>query len=74
MESHRLFWGINLTYAGGLVMEYSFYPVRAMDDETARYIEGLEQLADKWGLDLTRDLKPTQPIDSKMKGANHGWR
>lgn len=74
MESHRLFWGIKLTDAGGLIMQYSFYPVRAMDDETARYLEGLEQLADKWGLDLTRDLKPTQPIDNKMKGANHGRR
>ena len=74
MESRRLFRGINLTNAGGLDMQYSVYPTRAMDDETARYIEGLEQLADKWGLDLTRDLKPTQPIDNKMKGANHGWR
>ena len=55
-------------------MQYSFYPVRAMDDETARYLEGLEQLADKWGYDLTRDLKPNQPIDNKMKGANHGRR
>ena len=55
-------------------MEYSFYPVRAMDEDTARYLEGLEQLSDKWGYDLTRDLKPTQPIDDKMKGANHGWR
>jgi len=55
-------------------MYYSFYPARAMDEDTARYVEGLEQLADAWGLDLTRDLKPNQPIDSKMKGANHGWR
>ena len=55
-------------------MYYSFYPVRAMDEDTARYIEGLEQLSDKWGYDLTRDLKPTQAIDNKMKGANHGRR
>ena len=55
-------------------MHYSFFPVRAMDDETARYLEGLEQLADKWGYDLTLDLEPNQPIDKKMKGANHGWR
>lgn len=55
-------------------MYYSFYPVRAMDEDTARYIEGLEHLADKWGYDLTRDLKPTQAIDNKMKGANHDKR
>ena len=59
---------------GGLIVEYSIYPTRAMDKDTARFLEGLEQLADQRGIDLTRDLKHTDQIDQKMtrKGPTHG--
>ena len=45
-----------------------------MDKDTARFLEGLEQLADQWGIDLTRDLKHTDQIDQKMtrKGPSYG--
>lgn len=50
-------------------MQYSIYPTRALlNEDNQRMIEGLRQLADSWGVDLTNDLKHDQPIDQIMKG------
>jgi len=53
-------------------MEYSTFPVRAiLDDDAALIIQGIEQLADIWGLDLTSDLEHDQAIDEQMKGQDN---
>lgn len=50
-----------------------FYPQRAIDDETQNQLEALRQLADHWGFDITRDLKPFEKIDDKMNQRGPGY-
>tara|TARA_R110002153_G_scaffold29434_4_gene90460 strand:- start:964 stop:1128 length:165 start_codon:yes stop_codon:yes gene_type:complete len=53
-------------------MEYSTFPARAfIDEDAALIIQGIEQLADIWGLDLTSDLEHDQTIDEQMRGPDN---
>lgn len=54
-------------------MEYSVYPTRAFDNlDNKRMLQGLEQLADAWGIDLTDNLEHDQEITDIIEGQNNG--
>jgi hypothetical protein len=52
-------------------MEYSSYPVRAIEEQERLMLQGMEKLLDLWGYDKTQNLKPETPIDQAMEGAEH---
>jgi len=53
-------------------MEYSFYPVRAIEEQERLMLQGLVQILDYYGVDPTQDLKPDEAVDEKIKGVNNG--